>query len=293
MKGEKLRVFIQSLWTLITNGYLIGFVTGKIYTGKLKNLCVPGMNCYSCPGALGSCPIGSLQAVITGRDKKFSFYVIGFLFLVGAFIGRFVCGYLCPFGLVQDLLNKIKFPLKINKFKGDKLLRKLKYVILMLFVFILPMYLVDFTGLGSPYFCKYICPVGSLEAGIPLIALNEGLRGAVGGLYIYKNALLVFTIILSIIVYRPFCKYICPLGAIYSLFNSVSVLGLKVEPSKCISCKKCNKVCLMGVDPTKKANDMECIRCLKCKNTCPTKAISFGNQYKNIKLDDEVIENET
>ena len=120
---------IQALWAFITNSHVTGFVTGKIYTGKLKNACVPGLNCYSCPGAVGACPIGSLQAVIGSWNFKMAYYVVGFLIFIGAMVGRLICGFLCPFGLIQDLLNKIPFPKKIRTFKGDKLLRKLKYVI--------------------------------------------------------------------------------------------------------------------------------------------------------------------
>ena len=149
---------IQALWALLTNSHLSGFVTGKIYTGKLKNACVPGLNCYSCPGAAGACPIGSLQAVVGSWNFKFAYYVIGFLIFVGAILGRLVCGFLCPFGLIQDLLNKIPFPKKIRTFKGDKLLRKLKYVIFLVFVILLPLFLTDIMGQGAPYFCKLICP---------------------------------------------------------------------------------------------------------------------------------------
>ncbi len=281
LSGEKLRIFIQTVWTVISNGFLVGFVSGRIYQGNLKNICLPGMNCYSCPGALGSCPIGALQASFGGRGVNIPFYVIGFLVMVGAFSGRIICGFLCPFGLIQDLLFKIPFVKKIHTFKGDKLLRKVKYIMLAVFVMLLPMFAVDFTGLGQPYFCKYVCPVGSFEGGIPLVLLNEGLRASIGFLYFYKMTILVVILILSILIYRPFCKYICPLGAIYSFFNKVSLLKLKVDEKKCISCKKCSKTCGMNVDPTKDSNHSECIRCMKCKNVCPTKAIAFGTEkYK-------------
>ena len=101
------RTAVQLGWTALTNGYAAGFAKGTIYKGELKRVCVPGLNCYSCPGALGSCPIGSLQAVLGDRDHWFSFYAVGFLLFIGALLGRFVCGWLCPFGLVQDLLHKI------------------------------------------------------------------------------------------------------------------------------------------------------------------------------------------
>lgn len=267
---------IQLLWAFLTNSYLAGFAKGRIYQGKLKNLCVPGLNCYSCPGALGSCPVGAMQAVIGSWNFKLAFYVAGFLMLVGALVGRFVCGWLCPFGLIQELLHKIPFPKKISTFPGDKMLRKLKYVIFLVFVIILPMLVVDILGQGAPYFCKLICPAGTLEGGIPLVLLNKGMRGAIGWLYGWKNFLLAAILILSVIIYRPFCKYICPLGAVYSLFQPISVFHYQVDREQCIHCGVCAKVCKMQVDPVENPNHPECIRCGQCKKVCPTGALTYN-----------------
>ncbi len=286
----RFRLAIQVLWAALSNGYLYGFVTGRIYTGSLKSVCAPGLNCYSCPGALGSCPIGSLQAAIGSRGFNIPFYVLGFLIAFGAFFARFVCGFLCPFGLIQQLLHKIKFFVKIDTFKYDRALRYLKYVILLVFVVLLPMFWVDFSGLGSPAFCKYICPAGTLEAGIPLVLLNEGLRGGLGYLYIHKNIILAVTITASIIIYRPFCKYVCPLGAIYALFNKVSFLRLHVDKERCVSCKKCEKTCKMQVNPAEKPDDGECIRCLECTKVCPTNALCFSYKKPKITLSSTKVE---
>lgn len=282
LSSEGRRNIFQFIWALITNSFAFGFAQGKIYTGKLKTLCLPGLNCYSCPGAVASCPIGSLQAVISSRNFKFSFYVVGFMVFIGAIFGRFVCGWLCPFGLLQDLLHKIPFPKKIKTFKGDKLLRNLKYVILLVFVIILPMCLVDITGLGEPWFCKFICPAGTLEGGIPLTVMNESLRKALGFLWAWKFVILVLILVLSVIIYRPFCKYLCPLGGVYSLFNGISVFRLRFDENKCVSCNKCSKVCKMNVDPTKNPDHTECIRCGLCVEACPTNALTSGfvNQQK-------------
>ena len=80
---------------------------------------------------------------------------------------------------------------------------------------------------------------------------------------------------LSVLFYRPFCKWICPLGAFYALMNKVSLLGIQVDQCKCVSCGKCAKVCQMDVDVTRTRNHAECIRCGKCVGACPVDAISF------------------
>ena len=270
------RHVMQAAWALLTNGYLAGFLHGKIYQGPWKKLCVPGLNCYSCPGALGSCPIGALQAVLSSRNFQFAYYVVGFLLLIGALLGRFVCGFLCPFGWIQDLLHKIQFPRKCKTFRGDKLLRKVKYGILLIFVILLPLFLVDILGQGTPWFCKLICPAGMLEGGIPLVLLNQGLRSAIGWLYAWKGVILGCTVLLSIWIYRPFCKYLCPLGAIYSLFNPISIFRLRVDREKCTQCGACAKACGMHLNPVQTPNHPECIRCGACQNTCPSGAIHCG-----------------
>lgn len=269
----KLRLITQLSFTALTNGYVQGFVEGKIFTGKTKAVCVPGLNCYSCPGALGSCPIGALQATLGSRNYKIAFYVLGFLMIVGALFGRFICGWLCPFGLIQDLLYKIPFFKKLKKLPGDKYLKWLKYLILIVFVILLPLFAVDAFGQGSPWFCEYICPSGTLGAGVPLTVLNEGLRNIIGWLYTWKVAILIVIIFLSILVYRPFCRYLCPLGAIYGLFNPISLYRYKVDNTKCTNCGACQKTCKIDIKTFKNPNSMECIRCGDCIKACPHSAI--------------------
>ena len=272
-KGQKLRTAVQLAFTAISNGYITGFAQGKIFTEASKSICLPGLNCYSCPGALGSCPIGSLQAVLGSREYRFSFYLLGFLLIIGAVLGRFVCGWLCPFGLFQDLLHKIPFPKKVSKVWGDQMLRYLKYFILIVFVILLPMLIVDVTGLGDPWFCKYICPSGTLMAGFPLVAANPSIRAAIGWMFTWKTAILAVTVFLSIIIYRPFCRYICPLGAIYGFFNKISLYRLHLDESRCTHCGQCEDACKLNIPVLTEQNSLECIRCGDCSNACPTGAL--------------------
>lgn len=272
-KISKIRLIVQACFAALSNGYIKGFTQGSLYQGDIKYVCTPGLNCYSCPGAFASCPIGSLQATLNSRDYYVSLYVAGILVVTGTFLGRFVCGFLCPFGLVQDLLFKIPFVKKIRTLPGEKFLRWLRYLILLVFVILLPVFVMDITGLGQPWFCKYICPAGTLEGGIPQTLLNENLRGAIGFLFKWKVSILVVTVISSIIIYRPFCRYICPLGAIYGLFNKVSFYRYKVDPDKCTKCGACQKICKLNIKVYENPNSLDCIRCGECKAGCPKKAI--------------------
>lgn len=277
------RRFVQWCALLLSNGYAAGFINTRIYTGPTKRVCIPGLNCYSCPGAIGACPIGALQAVMGSHKFSFSYYVAGLLIFFGAVFGRFICGWLCPFGLIQELLHRIPLPKAVKRFRrkslpGHKALKWLKYFILAWFVILAPLFIVDMVGQGAPWFCKYICPAGTLEGGWTLVLLDGALRSAIGFLYAWKSTLLIILIALSIFVYRPFCKYLCPLGAIYSVFNPISLVRFKFDRSKCIDCNMCARACPMSIDVKANCNSLECIRCGRCIKVCKSGAISYANR---------------
>ena len=311
---NRTKLITQGTFAILTNSFMVGWLKGTIYQGKLKYMCVPGMNCYSCPGAWGACPIGSLQAILDEFDPKKSWfdsatgfyvkapmywvavYVIGIIMVIGAVCGRLVCGLLCPFGWVQDLLYKIpvkklKLPRddrSIDKTKNPKLTRALikldgilryaKYAFLVIMVIFLPLIVK-----ADPWFCKYVCPSGMLLGGIPLMSMNEDLAAAAGSLTLLKLCILVSLVVISVFLYRPFCRYICPLGAIYSLLNPFSLYKYGIDDSKCNrekGCSACARACPMGIDPVKNPNHLECIRCGTCNSTCPQKAIHAGFRFK-------------
>ncbi len=275
-RHNRIRLIIQASFAALSNGYIRGFARGKIFTGVSKKICVPGMNCYSCPGALGACPIGSLQATLNSRDYKLALYVTGLLVLFGTFLGRFVCGFLCPFGLIQDLIYKIPFVKKIRRLPGEKALRYLRFVFLAVFVLLLPAFIADFTGLGQPWFCKWICPVGTLEGGIPLVLLNSAMREAAGFIFRFKLIILLITLFSAVIIYRPFCRYVCPLGAIYGIFNKISFYRFTIDSTKCTGCGACQKTCKLDIPVWQNPNSADCIRCGDCKTACPNQAIVTG-----------------
>ena len=269
MKISKRR-YTQLISAVLYNCNIKGFATGSIYKGNLKGLCTPGLNCYSCPGAIASCPLGSLQTGFLSSRYKVPYYILGTVILFGILLGRFICGFLCPFGLIQELIYKLPVP-KIKKNRITKVLSYLKYVILVVFVIAIPLVKL------VPGFCKYICPAGTVEAGIPLVTSNEALRSLVGFLFSWKIFVLAVVLLICMFCYRSFCRFICPLGALYSFFAPVSLVRIKVDTDKCIGCNACVDTCLMDI---KKVGDHECIQCGSCIEHCPIDIIFF-NVSKN------------
>lgn len=267
------RRFIQLYSALLYNAHLKGFITGNIYTGNGKFMCVPGLNCYSCPGAVGACPLGALQNAIASSGSRTPTYILGILLLMGLILGRTICGYLCPIGMLQELLYKLPTP-KLKKSIFTRVLSYLKYVILFIFVLLIP-FMYSLQSYPVPAFCKYICPAGTLEGAVGLLAhpVNADKYSMLGLLFTRKMMILIFTVSVCIFVFRAFCRFICPLGAIYSLFSRLALIGVKVDMTKCTDCGRCVSHCRMDI---RSVGDHECIHCGECISICPTSAISFN-----------------
>ncbi|MBP5270454.1 MAG: 4Fe-4S binding protein [Clostridia bacterium] len=285
-KRRGFRLWIQICFSALSNGYLSGFAKGKIWQGPTKVICSPGLNCYSCPGALFSCPVGSLQATLNSRQYHVALYVFGLLTVTGSLLGRAVCGFLCPFGLVQDLLFRLPIFKKRKILPGEKYLRFSRFVILAVLVIILPAAVADSFGIGDPWFCKYFCPAGTLEAGIPLLLSSGALRDSVGILFYVKLAILIFVVVLSVIIFRPFCRYFCPLGALYGLFNRFALYRYVFDEEKCVSCGACREACELSIPLPERVNSVDCIRCGECLKACPTGAIGTVIPFPKKKKED-------
>lgn len=266
------RKLIQLYSALLFNANIKGFVNGKIYQGPMKNICTPGLNCYSCPGASGACPLGSLQNALGSSEKRTPYYIFGIIILYGILLGRLICGFLCPFGLIQELLYKIKTP-KLKKNRFTRILAYFKYVLLVFLVVIVPI-LYGLRNVPLPGFCKYVCPAGTIEGAFGLLSnkVNESNLSMLGPLFTWKFMITVAVIVGSVFIFRVFCRFICPLGALYGLFNKISILGIKLEKPKCVDCGLCISKCKMDI---REVGDHECINCGECVSVCPTQAISW------------------
>lgn len=267
------RLLMQIAFFFLQNPLIGNFFKGEIYRGGAKRICTPGLNCYSCPAAVTSCPIGAAQLFFAGAKYNIGLFVTGFLLTTGIIFGRFICGYVCPMGLLQDLIYKIKTP----KLKPRlKFARYIKYAVLLLFVILLPLLVRhELSGLGEPWFCKYICPSGTLFGAFPLLVMNDFLREFAGWLFVLKASVAFGLIITSTFIYRFFCRVICPLGAFYAMFNGVAYIKMNCDKSKCTSCGICEEACNIRINPAEKPNSPECVRCGDCVKKCNEKALNY------------------
>ena len=247
------RTVVQAISALVLNSYF----TQRITSG----LPCPALNCYACPAASFACPIGSIQHFI-GR-RKLPLYVLGTVGLVGLLVGRGSCGWFCPFGWFQELVYKLPTPkLRLpNRFNWTR------YVVLAGLVVGAP-YITR-----EPWFCK-LCPAGTLEAGIPIVLLEVGVRHLVGTLYWIKLTILGAFLAWINVTRRPFCRWVCPLGTLWSPLNPVSSFHLDVDQDTCIRCNRCQTVCPVDIRVYEDPATGVCIRCLECIHVCPVNCIS-------------------
>jgi polyferredoxin len=253
----------QFIGLLLSEGYLKGFVDKTIYTGGLKGLCNPGLNCYACPGALFACPIGTIQHFVVIRQVPV--YVLGYLTMVGTVFGRGVCGWFCPFGLFQDLLYKVK----ATKLSLPRWIGYPKYAVLAGLVVVVPFLTLE------PWFSK-LCPCGTLVGGLPWVLISGEIRGMAFAMFYVKVAILFTIAAAAVVTKRPFCRMLCPLGAIYSVFNRFSVFQLVIDKPSCTRCGRCQDLCPMEVKVYDRPKDIDCIRCLEC-TVCPS--ITLVNRF--------------
>jgi ferredoxin-type protein NapH len=246
---------VQAVSFLLMNSFVLQ---------SLKALPCPGMNCYACPGAVLACPIGTLQHFAALR--QIPFYTLGVLGLIGLIVGRLACGWLCPFGWLQELVHGLGVRLKRPRLGISERWRWLPFAFLGGLVFAVPVLT------REPWFSK-LCPVGTLQAGIPLIATDAQLRAQAGTLFVLKLAILLGFLWWMLHTPRPFCRFVCPLGAIWSPFNRFSRLRLAVDQSLCMRCGACQLACPVGIAPCEDERSMRCIRCGECIRSCPEAAI--------------------
>ena len=231
---------------------------------QLKWFCNPVLSCHSCPLSWFACPIGVL--VYFSGYRIFPFLALGTVLFIGIILGRLFCGWICPFGFLQDLLYKI--PSK--KISLPAWTSQIKYVVLILMVFMIPFILGEHTSLS---FCR-ICPAATIQVSIPALVMGTG--GAFNITKIARFGILILVIFFAILSSRSFCKVLCPIGALLAPLNYLSFWKVKVPKEACLSCEACDRACPTDVKPSLRAvtgipvnRTLDCVVCHDCKTSCP------------------------
>ena len=211
---------------------------------RLHSVCGPVFHCYSCPLATFACPIGVLANF--SAIHVFPFVAVGTLVIFGVLLGSFVCGWVCPFGLLQDMIGRIPTP----KFELPVWMGNLRYVVLAVFVLAIPFWY----GEEHPLFFCSLCPAGALEAALP----NGSWPNTA------KTTITALVLVAMFFKRRPWCTVFCPLGAIYGLLNRVSVFFVQFHPELCTDCDLCRGRCPCGGIAERRAGEHRCVRCLAC-----------------------------
>jgi ferredoxin-type protein NapH len=221
---------------------------------RMHTVCSPVFHCYSCPLALFACPIGVLANF--SALHLFPFVALGMLAVIGALVGSFVCGWACPFGFLQDLAGRVPTP----KFELPSWLGYSRYVVLVVLVLAIPY----FFGEEHPLFFCRVCPAGALEAALPHTASTALAGGGIAWPSVTKISVLVVFLVAMLFTWRPWCTLLCPLGAIYSLCNRVSLVFLRFRSDRCNDCDLCRRLCHYRGLGQRRGDDQRCIRCLDC-----------------------------
>lgn len=264
---DRARSFFRSLrfYTSLASVWVLNL---GAFGASLKSICSPGFNCHGCPWATSACPVG---VVTFGSSvRTLPALALGTVLAIGAAVGRLVCGYACPFGLLQEVLYRIP----TRKFGLPRATRYVKYAALVLLVFMLP-YLLGYeqsTGLRL-YYCK-ICPNGTLTATLPNVfgSTAAEMYAAAGGLALRFTVLLFFLALMTT-VSRGFCRTFCPLGALYGLASYFALWRVVIDRPLCVDCGACDRACPVEIDVRREVGGPECIACGECIKACPTAAL--------------------
>ena len=261
---------MQGLRTTIQGLFLIGLHSS--WGPHAKWFCHPVLSCHSCALAYFACPVGVF--VHFAGHRVFPLVALGTVLLVGVLAGRLLCGWVCPFGFLQDLL----FRIKTRKFKLPAWTANIKYGVLVLLVFTFPFLLGEETSLS---FCR-ICPAAAAQVSLPAATASvfggQGLAG-IGAWSWVKLGVLVAVIAVVIFSSRAFCKVLCPIGALLAPLNHISLWRVKPATENCIKCRRCDRKCPTAVAPSARilqreapSRSADCVVCHKCQAVCPQRA---------------------
>jgi len=263
----------------------VAFVTARLGVVRvsgiwpLRRSCLgtfPFLNCQACEMATGACPIGLVQNLLS--KAVFPIHLAGSLLLFGLVLGKSICGWLCPFGFISDIVDRFS----LHIWRLPRGLANVRYWVLAIIV-IAPLAFASVGITDHNFFCSTFCASGKLyglwpywltsgaDSFFPVSRWAADVMGS--GAEIAGQIALTLALLLAMVLIsgRFFCRVLCPLGGLWGLFNGVSLVGIEHRRSACTGCGVCEKACPMGVsrDFSGFVDTSSCMSCGKCIPACP------------------------
>ncbi|MEM3703930.1 MAG: 4Fe-4S binding protein [Candidatus Bathyarchaeia archaeon] len=306
--------FRKRLLKINTPRRIIQFLSFIFFSGIIFNLnslpiLLPVLWTWGLPQNTVGDAFTALQLMFSGWSQQtltvFPWLAIASFLMVDVLIGKSLCGWVCPFGFIQDLIDLVKVKKMEISSDTHKSVTFMKYFILCVTLFIsITFSAAKFFGVHEGYeramgifaYAPFtiVSPAETLFATLPKMVQSfsnavvekpvlEVLSGILDLPPIFWAQLIILVGVLALAAYVPrgWCKYLCPHGAIMAILNRFSFVGLRRDPVKCVKgeCRECVKACPMRVRilelPWEKFSDPECIYCLRCVDACPNKAIKI------------------
>ncbi|HEV2120183.1 MAG TPA: 4Fe-4S binding protein [Candidatus Bathyarchaeia archaeon] len=299
-----IRAIVQLSFFLLFAGVALARLI-PAFNGARSWVVLPVVASVKAQGTVGS----TLDATTLLLSQAiFPWLPIGIMFVVGAVLGRFMCGWICPVGFLQDVITGVKGRVDSVQSRTHEYWIRLKYVLVgITFLISGTLAIALYYGVGSDYQQSLgtdfasglfiaITPDGTLFGTLPVLlarswrflataqisdisaaTIGSGL-GSISALTWINILILIGFIYAAWRIPRFWCRYICPVGGIMAVFQKNSLLGMHRDPIKCSNCKECETACPMQIPildlDWKKFNDSECILCMACIDACPAGALS-------------------
>src|SRR6266571_2395137 len=295
------RIYYWPVRTLVQLGFFLlfaGIALARLnpsFSGARSWVVLPVVASVKAQGAIGS----TLDATTLLLSQAiFPWLPIGIMFVVGALLGRFMCGWICPVGFLQDVITGVKGRVDSVTARTQNYWIRLKYVLVVLAFLIsgtlaVSLYYYGTTsGTGVDYRSSLgpfadglfiaIPPDGTIFGTLPVL-LAQAWRSQFNissiPIITWLNILILVGFVYAAWrIPRFWCRYLCPVGAIMAVTQRNSMLGMHRDPVKCSNCKECETACPMQVPildlDFKKFNHSECILCMACIDACPAGALS-------------------
>ncbi|HUT30612.1 MAG TPA: 4Fe-4S binding protein [Sedimentisphaerales bacterium] len=227
-------------------------------------------------------PLAAIGTILTEHSLYYPLLWAAATLILTIIFGRFFCSWVCPFGSLHNFVSWLgnrRKPtaqkIELNKYRKAQ---RIKYFVL---VFFLAM--AAFPSIAATLQTGLLDPIPFVTRSFNLVLLpifDKPANIASASDRFYEGAWLIFAIfltaiLLNLVIPRFYCRFVCPLGALFGVIGRFAVWRIGKNQSECINCRMCEKSCEGGCEPTQNIKISECVLCFNCRQDCKHGVISY------------------